>query len=117
MGLLAEPKPGSKRAGFAGRPWDDVCSEIVAALPDQVYVSFDVDGLEPRFCPHTGTPVPGGLDFDQALRLLELVANGGRRIVGFDLCEIVPGPADETWDLNVGARLLHALAGFASATA
>lgn len=106
-----------KRAEFAGRPWDDVCSEIVAALPEQVYVSFDVDGLDPQLCPHTGTPVPGGLSFDQALRLLELVADGGRRIVGFDLCEIAPGPGDETWDLNVGARLLHALAGLASVAA
>jgi agmatinase len=106
-----------KRAGFAGRPWDEVCADIVAALPDQVYVSLDVDGLDPRFCPHTGTPVPGGLDFDQMLRLLDLVVADGRQILGFDLCEVVPGADDESWDLNVAARLLHVLAGFVSAPA
>ncbi len=106
-----------KRATFAGRNWDDQCAEIVAALPERVYVSFDVDGLDPRFCPRTGTPVPGGLDFAQSLQLLEFVVASGRRILGFDLCEVVAGPADEGWDLDVGARLLHALAGLCSTPA
>ena len=99
----------TKRDGFRGRTWADQCDEIVATLPDTVYVSFDVDGLDPRFCPHTGTPVPGGLGFDDAVHLLETVTTTGRRIVGFDLCEVAPGPGDDEWDLNVGARLLHRL--------
>ncbi len=100
-----------KRAIFQGRTWAALAGEIVEALPEQVYVSFDVDGLDPSLCPHTGTPVPGGLDFDQACFLLEAVVESGRRVVGFDLCEAAPNlrdPADE-WDLNVCARLLHKL--------
>ena len=100
-----------KREAFRGRAWDDACAEIVAALPPTVYVSFDVDGLDPRFCPHTGTPVPGGLGFDEARHLLEAVVASGRSVVGFDLCEVAPGPDGDEWDLNIGARLLHALAG------
>lgn len=100
-----------KRARFRGKNWHDVCSEIVEALPRQVYVSFDIDGLDPDLCPHTGTPVPGGLDFAEACHLLERVVDSGRRIVGFDLCEVAPdtGRPDDEWDLNVGARLLHKL--------
>ena len=100
-----------KRQTFSGRTWDDACAEIVDALPDAVYVSFDVDGLDPRFCPNTGTPVPGGLDYDAARHLLEAAVLSGRRIVGFDLCEVVPGSEADEWDLNVGARLLHGIAG------
>ncbi len=100
-----------KRDVFRGRSWYDACAEIVAALPQNVYVSFDVDGLDPRFCPHTGTPVPGGLDYGEALHLLESVVTTGRQVVGFDLCEVTPGPDGDEWDLNVAARLLHVLAG------
>lgn len=70
-----------------------------------MYVSFDIDGLTPQYCPHTGTPVPGGLTFDEAVYLLSRVVASGRRIVGFDLCEVAPAPSgDDEWDANVGAR-------------
>ena len=85
----------------------------VAALPEAVYVSFDIDGLDPALCPHTGTPVPGGLSFHEASALLGAVSRSGRRIVGFDLNEVAPGPDDDEWDANVGARLLYKLCGFA----
>jgi agmatinase len=76
-----------------------------------VWISFDIDGLDPRFCPHTGTPVPGGLDFHEAVHLIGEVARSGRRIVGFDLNEVAPNGNDESdeWDANVGARLLYKL--------
>jgi agmatinase len=82
-----------------------------AALPEAVYVSFDIDGLDPSLCPHTGTPVPGGLSFHDASALLEAVVRSGRRIVGFDLNEVAPGEDDE-WDANVGARVLYKLIGW-----
>ncbi|HHH11611.1 MAG TPA: agmatinase, partial [Sorangium sp.] len=94
----------------AGKPLQVWCDRVVAALPEQVYISFDIDGLTPALCPHTGTPVPGGLSFGQALALLDALLRHGRTIVGFDLCEVAPG-ADE-WDANVGARLLYKLAGY-----
>jgi agmatinase len=93
-----------------GRPWLETCREIVAALPKHVYVSFDIDGLDPTLCPSTGTPVPGGLSFREATMLLE-VLSASRQVVGFDLCEVAPGPTE--WDANVGARLLYRLAGCA----
>ena len=102
------------RWAAGGRPWLDVADEIVAALPPKVYVSFDIDGLDPALCPHTGTPVPGGLSWHQAHLLLAQLSRH-RRVVGFDLCEVSPGAAGarsaDEWDGNVGARLLYKLAG------
>ncbi len=87
--------------------WHDVVSELSAS----VYVSFDIDGLDPALCPHTGTPVPGGLSFRAARMLLRAITQSGRRIVGFDLCEVAPGDNADEWDGNVGARILYALCG------
>ncbi|MDR2885753.1 MAG: agmatinase family protein [Rikenellaceae bacterium] len=93
---------------FRGADWNAVCERIVAALPADVYISFDIDGLSPDLCPHTGTPVPGGITFHQAVYLLDAVARSGRRIVGFDLTEVSPD-RDSEWDANVGARMLYKL--------
>lgn len=92
---------------FAGEPWTKTANEIVAALPQQVWISFDIDGLDPKLCPHTGTPVPGGLELAEANHLIGLVAKSGRTIIGFDLNEVSPG--DDEWDANVGMRLLYKL--------
>ena len=78
-----------------------------------MYLSWDIDGLEPTLCPNTGTPVPGGLSFAQATTLLEGVVRAGKKIVGFDLNEVSPGPEGSEWDGNVGARLLYKMIGFA----
>ncbi|MBA4077191.1 MAG: agmatinase, partial [Cyanobacteria bacterium PR.023] len=94
---------------FEGMSWMHICQEIVSQLPDEVYVSFDIDGLDPKLCPNTGTPVPGGLEYEQALYLVRMVAESGRVIIGFDVNEVAPGDEDE-WDANVGARLLYRLA-------
>lgn len=103
-----------KRDQFEGKSWKELCADIINTLPAQVYVSFDIDGLSPEYCPSTGTPVPGGLTFDQANYLLGAVVQSGRQIVGFDLNEVAqsPDPNDE-WDGNVGARLLYKLCGWA----
>lgn len=98
---------------FAGATWAEQCRRIVADLPPDVYVSFDIDGLDPALCPHTGTPVPGGQSFHEASFLLGEVARSGRRIVGFDLVEVAPDPGGGEWDANVGARLLYKLIGWA----
>lgn len=87
-----------------GTPWIGLCRRIVGALPDPVYLSFDIDGLDPALCPNTGTPVPGGLSFRDFAILLEVLAQN-RRIVGFDLNEV----GSEEWDGNVGARCLYKL--------
>lgn len=103
------------RARFEGEPWAAQVRRIVEPLPREVYVSFDVDGLDPTLCPHTGTPVPGGLSFQEAAYLIGAVVRSGRRIVGFDLVEVSPGPDGGDWDGNVGARLLYKLIGWALA--
>jgi agmatinase len=97
-----------------GVPFARIADEIVAKLPDNVYLSWDIDGLDPQLCPGTGTPVPGGLLWNDAIGLLRALLRGGKRIVGFDLCEVAPGETE--WDANVGARLLYKMIGFALKT-
>ncbi len=103
-----------KKELFQGKSWSDLCQRISAHLPKKVYVSFDIDGLSPEYCPHTGTPVPGGLSFDQANYLLGQLVAAGKEIVGFDLNEVAPsGSESDEWDGNVGARLLYKMCGWA----
>ncbi|MEO8876581.1 MAG: agmatinase family protein, partial [Polyangiaceae bacterium] len=94
---------------------DELFASIARELPENVYVSFDIDGLDPTLCPNTGTPVPGGLSFHEASALIGAVANAKKKIVGFDVNEVAPNPdqekADE-WDANVGARILYKLIGW-----
>jgi agmatinase len=101
------------RERFEGVSWAEQVAHIIESLPEQVYVSFDIDGLDPSLCPNTGTPVPGGLSFNQAGYLLGAVVRSGRRIIGFDLVEVAPGPAGDEWDGNVGSRILYKLIGWA----
>jgi agmatinase len=100
-------------ARFEGEPWGAQVRRIVEPLPPDVYLSFDVDGLDPALCPHTGTPVPGGLSFAEASALVAGVVQSGRRIVGFDLVEVAAGEDGGDWDGNVGARLLYKMIGWA----
>lgn len=100
------------RARFEGEPWSAQVRRILEPLPRDVYVSFDVDGLDPTLCPSTGTPVPGGLSFQEAAYLLGAIVRSGRRVVGFDLVEVAPASDGGEWDGNVGARLLYKLVGW-----
>lgn len=103
-----------RREQFEGESWARLIGRVVAELPRDVYVSFDIDGLDPALCPHTGTPVVGGLSFQEAVALLRQVVRSGRRIVGFDLNEVAPSPVGgDEWDGNVGARVLYKQIGFA----
>ncbi len=100
------------RRAADGEPWSKQVDRVVADLPTEVYVSFDIDGLDPTLCPHTGTPVPGGLSFHQATSLVAGVVRSGRTIVGVDLNEVVPGVDGDEWDGNVGARILYKMIGW-----
>ena len=97
-----------------GESWASICDSIVAELPQTVYLSWDIDGLDPTLCPGTGTPVPGGLSWNEAMGLLRALHRSGRTVVSLDLCEVAPG--DTEWDANVGARLLYKMIGFALMT-
>jgi agmatinase len=98
-----------RHAQYNGDSWDRICNRIVNELPQNVYLSFDIDGLDPKLCPGTGTPVAGGFEAEQVLYLIEKVVKSGKRIIGFDLNEVNgEGPGD--WDANVAARLLYRIA-------
>ena len=92
---------------YEGQVWKQIADEIVNHLPDKVLISFDIDGLDPKLCPNTGTPVPGGLETEQAFYLFKRIIKSGRQLIGFDINEIGVGESD--WDANVGARILWKL--------
>ena len=93
-----------KERQFEGQTWSQLADEIIAQLPQKVYISYDIDGLDPKLCPHTGTPVPGGFELEQLNFLFKKILNSGRTIIGFDLCET--GVSTDGWDENVGARVI-----------
>ena len=99
-------------AALSGQPFLALAEQIIEKLPQEVYISLDIDGLDPVFCPNTGTPVPGGLSFRETCALMQQIVRSGRRIVGFDLMEVAPGPQGH-WDANIGARLLYKMCGIA----
>ena len=94
-----------KEAQFNGTTWKQQVDQIIGQLPENVYISFDIDGLKPFLCPNTGTPVVGGFELDEINFLFFELINAGKKIVGFDLNEVAPGNTDD-WDANVGARAL-----------
>jgi agmatinase len=101
-----------------GESFAAIARGIAQELPDDVWISFDIDGLDPRYCPSTGTPVPGGLDVQEVITIFREVVRAGKRIVGFDLNEVAPNPTDpsDEWDGNVGARMLYKLVAFTAAS-
>jgi agmatinase len=90
-----------------GKTWKTICDEIVKTLPKNIYISFDIDGLQQKYCPNTGTPVAGGLEVDQVFYLFNQVKKAGKKIVGMDLNEV----GKDVWDANVGARILYRMIG------
>lgn len=102
------------RRVLSGESWLSIVNECIQNLPKNVHISLDIDGLDPSLCPNTGTPVAGGLSFQQ-LQLLLFRLSQSRNIVSFDLCEVSPAPNNE-WDANVGARVLYKMCGAAIAS-
>ena len=82
---------------------------LPADFPGNLYITFDVDGLDSGIMPATGTPVPGGLDWYGALDLIETSVRG-RRIIGLDVVEFAPVPGLHAPDFTA-ARLAYALMG------
>jgi agmatinase len=96
-----------KERQYEGQPWKIIADEIVNHLPQKVYISFDIDGLDPKLCPNTGTPVMGGLETEQVFYIFRQIIKSGRKLIGFDLNEV--GVSTTEWDENVGARVLYKL--------
>ena len=96
-----------KERQYEGTTWKELVDEIVNQLPQKVHISFDIDGLDPKLCPNTGTPVQGGFETEQVNYLFKKLVNSGRQLIGFDLNEV--GVGENDWDANVGARQLYKL--------
>ena len=83
--------------------------DLPAAFPQDIYITFDVDGLDPSIMPATGTPVPGGLGYYQSLNLIAHALKG-RRCVGLDVVELAPIDGQWAWDFTA-ANLTYRLMG------
>jgi len=92
---------------YEGQTWREITDEIINRLPEKVYISFDIDGLDPKLCPNTGTPVHGGFELEELFYLFSKILQSGRRLIGFDVLEVAVG--ESSWDANVGARVLWKL--------
>jgi agmatinase len=92
---------------YEGQTWKQVADEIISKLPEKIFISFDIDGLDPKLCPNTGTPVQGGFETEQIYYLFSRLLQSGKKIIGFDLNEV--GVGENDWDANVGARILFKL--------
>lgn len=89
------------RQGVYGQSWKE---RVLDALGPDVYITFDIDGLDPSIMPSTGTPEPGGLLWDETIQLMKMIGKH-RRIVGFDVVELAPVP-DVTWPDFLAAKLV-----------
>lgn len=100
-----------KNKQYEGATWGQIVDEIIKTLPQKIFISFDCDGLDPKLCPNTGTPVPGGFEMEQVFYLFRKIKEAGIQIVGFDVNEVSTGSEENTntIDLIVGARLVYKL--------
>jgi agmatinase len=105
--IVIYPDKDLKERKFEGENWSTIVDEIIKQLPDKVYISFDIDGLDPKLCRMTGSPVPGGFEMEEIFYLLKKIVKSGRKLIGFDLSEV--GISRDGWDENVGARVLFKL--------
>jgi agmatinase len=96
-----------KERQYEGETWKSIVNDIIDKLPQNVFISFDIDGLDPKLCPSTGTPVAGGFEVEQIYYLFRQLTQSGRKVIGFDLNEI--GNGETEWDANVGSRMLYKL--------
>lgn len=92
---------------YEGESFRSIMEEVIDQLPQNIYISFDIDGLDPKLCPNTGTPVQGGFETEQVFYLFDKIIKSGKRIIGCDLSEV--STSENGWDANVGARVLFKL--------
>ncbi len=78
-------------------------------FPEQLYITCDIDVLDPSIMPATGTPEPGGLDWYQTMTALERVI-AQRQVVGCDVVELAPIPGFHAYDFTA-ARLVYNMMG------
>jgi N1-aminopropylagmatine ureohydrolase len=79
--------------------------KIIEDIAGPIYLSFDVDALDPSVMPGTGTPEPGGLDYNLACTMIGLLLKS-HRMVGLDICELSPIPGSQVSEFTA-AKLLY----------
>lgn len=92
------------RTGKHGEDWQQ---RVLDDLKENVYVTFDVDGLDPSVITATGTPEPGGLLWDETMNLFRMIGEK-KNIVGFDVVELAPSKYHESSSF-VTAKLVYKL--------
>jgi len=92
------------RTGKHGEDWQQ---RVLDDLKENVYVTFDVDGLDPSVITATGTPEPGGLLWDETMNLFRKIGEK-KNIVGFDVVELAPSKYHESSSF-VTAKLVYKL--------
>lgn len=88
----------------------DWVDDAAGALTENVYLTIDVDGLDPSYVPTTGTPEPGGLTWYEVLALLRTVA-AKRQVVGMDIVEL-SGAMDSNAPSFLAAKLVYKALGY-----
>ena len=91
----------------------DFHDQLIAALSSQVYISIDVDVLDPSIMSAVGTPEPGGISWQQILGILQAIASN-KQIVGFDIVELCPNEGPVACSF-LAAKLTYKLIGYATA--
>ena len=79
--------------------------DVIELLTDAVYITFDLDALDPSIMPSTGTPEPGGLFYYETLEFLKKVFTN-KNVVGFDVVELCPNQIDKSSDF-LAAKLYY----------
>ncbi len=79
--------------------------KVLEQLKSPVYITFDLDCFDSSLMPATGTPEPGGLFWEQAMKLLRKVANN-KNVVGFDVVELCPQKGNRAPDY-LAAKLVY----------
>lgn len=97
---------------FEGATWSSIVGNIVAELPDDVYIALDINGLVNECSPNKGNLTAGGLSFHQMVYLMERIVASGRHIVGFDITEVSPN-IESKIDMRIVARLLFKMCSIA----
>jgi agmatinase len=88
----------------------DWIDSAVESLTSHVYLTIDIDGLDPSLVPCTGTPEPGGLTWNEVLSLIRALA-AKRNVVGMDLVELSPSPASPASSF-LSAKLIYKTLGY-----
>jgi agmatinase len=97
-------------------PWDDSwVKDVVQQLPSYIYLTIDLDGLDPSVIPGTGTPEPGGLTYRQLVKLIQAVGKKSK-IVAADITELIKLPGSvvsEYTAAKIASQIfIHGLASF-----